>query len=163
MSNRLDILKASLEKKKERLDALLGNHFASVKETNGQPLNDKRDGWKTFKKWDKQNSSIQNAIDEIKKTEDAISTEEGLISYVEDVSESIPDEILSLVRDGILTQWRKYPSTFFVAGVDKARIQWDIKKKVLLVKFYRHVQDEEQRKNFCAVVNPLLKKFNPQK
>lgn len=47
MSKRLEILKASLERKKERLDALLGNHFDSVKETNGQPLNDKRDGCQT--------------------------------------------------------------------------------------------------------------------
>ena len=44
MTKRLDILKASLEKKEAAMDAKISEHFATVKEANGQPLNDKRNG-----------------------------------------------------------------------------------------------------------------------
>ena len=40
-SKRLDILNNSLIKKESELNRKLDEHFSSVKEANGQPLNDK--------------------------------------------------------------------------------------------------------------------------
>ena len=54
MSRRLEILKASLAKKQTLFDQRLQQHFDTVKEANGQPLNDKRNGRVTLNKWDKQ-------------------------------------------------------------------------------------------------------------
>ncbi|MNY60619.1 hypothetical protein D3C86_1971960 [compost metagenome] len=34
----------------------------------------------------------------------------------------LPAPIKALMGSGVLTQWRKHPRFFFVAGVDKARI-----------------------------------------
>ena len=61
MTKRLEILQASLEKKKAVVDAKVGNHFATVKEANGQPLNDKRGGRAVMQKWEQQNDAIRAA------------------------------------------------------------------------------------------------------
>ena len=42
MSKRLEILKQSLAKKEELFSQKLDDHFSTVKQANGQPLNDKR-------------------------------------------------------------------------------------------------------------------------
>ena len=48
--SRLDILKASLEKKQAKFNRKLNEHFSDVKSANGQPLNDKRNGYSTMKR-----------------------------------------------------------------------------------------------------------------
>lgn len=48
--SRLEILQNSLAKKNAVVDAKISNHFATVAQANGQPLNDKRNGAATFKK-----------------------------------------------------------------------------------------------------------------
>lgn len=163
MSKRIEILKASLEKKQAHFDLLLQVHFNSVKETNGQPLNDKRDGYKTFKKWENQNSSLRNAQNGIEKTKNAIDFEESKLNYIDSVNESIPVDFLNLVKDGILNQWSKYPNIFFIVGVKKARIIWNMKKKIVDSKYFESIKDEKERELFCNVLHPLLKKFNPKK
>ena len=55
MSNRLEILKNSLEKKEQQLEKRFDDHFADVKRANGQPLNDKRNGQATMNRWERQN------------------------------------------------------------------------------------------------------------
>lgn len=70
--SRLDILKASLEKKQAKFDKKLDEHFADVRSANGQPLNDKRNGYSTMRRWDKQNDSLSNLQKEIEKTKSAI-------------------------------------------------------------------------------------------
>lgn len=52
--SRLDILKASLEKKQAKFNRKLNEYFSDVKSANGQPLNDKRNGYSTMKRWDRQ-------------------------------------------------------------------------------------------------------------
>lgn len=79
--NRLEILKKSLEKKEQELQRRFDVHFSSVKQANGQPLNDKRNGQATLNKWERQNVSIKNVKDSIQKTKDAIIYEEGKIRY----------------------------------------------------------------------------------
>ena len=51
--SRLDTLKASLAKKEEKFNRMLDTHIKDVKSANGQPLNDKRNGYATMNRWDK--------------------------------------------------------------------------------------------------------------
>jgi hypothetical protein len=116
MSKKLEILKQSLAKKEQELQRRFDVHFATVKQANGQPLNDKRNGQATLNKWERQNDAIRTAKESIEKTKRAIEFEEGKIKGVEHVNNFIPKEILELVESGVLVQWRKHPHTFFVAG-----------------------------------------------
>jgi hypothetical protein len=155
MSKKLEILKNSLVKKEKVLDEKFDNHFATVKQANGQPLNDKRNGQATLNKWERQSDSIRTQKASIEKTERAIEIEEGKISEVEHTNTFIPAEILHCVENGELNQWRKHPTTFFVSGVDKARIVWDNKKKVVAHRYVRSITDQEQRSKFAKLYNRL--------
>ena len=158
--SRLDILKSSLKKKEERFNAKLNEHFNDVKQANGQPLNDKRCGQSTIRRWNKQNNALNSLQEKIEKTKNAISREEDKIKGVEHTTSLLPLEILSLIEDGTLVQWHKYPHIFFVEGVDKARIIWDFKKKQIAHKFTSSIQDAEQYKKFARVFNSLASRLN---
>ena len=56
----------------------------------------------------------------------------------------MPEEIQKLINDGTLKQWGKYPHIMFVEGVDKARIIWDDRKKVVMHKILKEVTEECQ-------------------
>ena len=155
MSKRLEILKNSLAKKEQQLNAKFDEHFATVKQANGQPLNDKRNGQATLNKWERQNEGIRTLQKSIETTKQAIEKEESKIKGVEHVNTLIPAEILKLVESGDLIQWRKHPHTFFVPGVDKARIVWDEKRKVVCHKFVSAITVQEQRTKFVRIYNPL--------
>lgn len=157
---RLEILKVSLQRKQEKFNNKLSEHFADVKSANGQPLNDKRCGKSTMRRWDRQNNALNNLQDEIAKTKKAIEREESKINGVEYITSFLPAEIVSLIEDGTLIQWRKYPHIFFVNGVDRARIIWDLKKKQVAHKFTSSLQDKEQYKKFAKVYNSLACKLN---
>ena len=158
--NRLDILKSSLEKKQAKFDNKLDEHFADVRSANGQPLNDKRNGASTMKRWDKQNESLANIDKEIEKTKTAIEREERKIRNIDYNKSSMPQEIQRLIDNGTLKQWGKYPHILFVDGVDKARIIWDDKKKVVMHKFTNTLTDKDQRKMFAQVYNSLHELIN---
>lgn len=49
-SNRLQVLENSLVKKEAELQRRFDNHFNTWKQTNGQPMNDKRGGGAFFKR-----------------------------------------------------------------------------------------------------------------
>ncbi len=155
MSKKLEILKQSLAKKEQQLNAKFDTHFATVKQANGQPLNDKRNGQATLNKWERQNESIRTMQKSIETTKQAIEIEECKIKGVEHANTFIPAEIQKLVESGELIQWRKYPYTFFVAGVDKARIVWDKKRKVVAHKFVSEITIQEQRTKFVIIYNSL--------
>ena len=72
MSKKLEILKQSLKKKEQKLNAKFDKHFATVKQANGQPLNDKRNGQATLKKWEQQNEGIRTMQKNIELTKQAI-------------------------------------------------------------------------------------------
>lgn len=160
MSKRLEILKNSLSKKEQQLNAKFDKHFATVKQANGQPLNDKRNGQTTLNKWERQNESIRTLQKSIETTKEAIEKEEWKIKGVEHVNSFIPPEILKLVESGDLIQWRKHPHTFFVPGVDKARIVWDEKRKKVAHKFVGAITDQGQRTKFVRTYNPLNSLLN---
>ena len=160
-TKKLEILKQSLVKKENQFDQKLDQHFATVNQANGQPLNDKRNGQATLNKWDKQNASLRTLKDGIEKTKNAIEFEEGRIAGVNHVNGFIPKEILELVDTGELVQWRKHPHTFFVAGVDKARIVWDEKRKVVAHRYAYQITEQEQRSKFVKIYNPLNSLLNP--
>ena len=160
MSKRLEILKNSLAKKEQQLNAKFDEHFATVKQANGQPLNDKRNGQATLNKWERQNECIRTLQKSIEATKQAIEKEESKIKGVEHVNTFIPAEILKLVESGDLIQWRKHPHTFFVPGVDKARIVWDEKRKLVCHKFVSAITVQEQRTKFVRTYNPLCALLN---
>ena len=91
----------------------------------------------------------------IEATKQAIEIEEGKIKGVEHANTFIPAEIQKLIETGELIQWRKHPNTFFVAGVDKARIVWLEKTKQVAHKFVSEIKEQEQRTKFVRVFNPL--------
>lgn len=161
--SRLDILKASLEKKQAKFNEKLNEHFTDVKSTNGQPLNDKRNGAATMNRWNRQNDVLSNIQKEIEKTEHSIEREESKIRALEYSKNAMPIEMQKLIDEGILKQWGKWPHIMFVNGVDKARIIWDDKKKVVMHKFAKSLTDKEQRKKFAQVYNSLYKAINQSK
>jgi hypothetical protein len=158
--SRLDILKASLEKKQAKFYEKLNEHFADVRSANGQPLNDKKNGASTMKRWDKQNNVLSNMEKEIEKTKMAIEREESKIRCIDCNKDIMPEEIQVLIDNGTLRQWGKYPHIMFVEGVDKARIIWDDKKKLVMHKFVSSITDKEQRKKFAQIYNSLHTSVN---
>lgn len=158
--SRLDILKASLEKKQAKFNRKLNEHFSDVKSANGQPLNDKRNGYSTMKRWDRQNDTLSRIQKEIEKTQTAIEREESRIRCIDRNKNSMPEEIQELIDNGTLKQWGKYPHIMFVEGVDKARIIWDSKKKMVMHKFVSSITDTEQRRKFARVYNSLNASIN---
>ena len=160
--SRLDILKASLEKKQAKFNRKLNEYFSDVKSANGQPLNDKRNVYSTMKRWDRQNDTLSKMQKEIEKTQTAIEREEGRIRCIDRNRSSMPEEIQKLINDGTLKQWDRYPHIMFVEGVDKARIIWDDRKKVVMHKFVSSITDTEQRRKFARVYNSLNASINKQ-
>lgn len=161
--SRLEILKSSLEKKEATFDSMLDAHIKDVKSANGQPLNDKRNGYSTMKRWDRQNDALSNQQKEIEKTKNAIENEEWKQKSIAKHKEAMPVEILELIENGTLKQWGKYPYIMFVDGVEKARIIWDDKKKVVMHKFANTLTDKEQRSKFAKVYNSLHASINQNK
>lgn len=159
-SRRLEILEASLAKKEAELERRFDNHFGTWKQTNGQPMNDKRNGGAFFNKIEKQNDGIRNLKASIQKTKDAIDREKSSAAYVKGVKAGLPKTISSLIDKKGLNQWKKHPNTFFVPGVDKARIIWNDKKKRVEHKFSNAITDPDQRKKFAQVFNSLHSEFN---
>lgn len=157
MSNRLAILKNSLAKKEALFDAKIQQHFDTVKQANGQPLNDKRNGRATLNKWEAQNDSIRAMQESIQKTKDAIEREERKIANVE--STQLPDHIEAAIKDGLITQWRKFPRFFFVNGVDKGRIVLDEKTGKIAYRYASEIPIE-QRPIFKEVFNKLNAQAN---
>lgn len=153
MSKRLQILKNSLLKKEALFNSKLDEHFATVKQANGQPLNDKRNGPATLRKWERQNEALRAVKDGIARTAQAIEREEGLILEVDAMKATLPKAIVDRITDGRLNQWRKHPRMFFVPGVDKARITWN--GKVIAHRYSSSVTDPVQWKLFAQAFNTL--------
>jgi len=160
MSKRLEILKHSLAKKEQELQSRFDAHFATVKQANGQPLNDKRNGPATLRKWGRQNDGIRAAQQSVERTKAAIEKEECKLANVEQANTSTPTQILKLVEEGHLIQWRKHPHTFFVLGVDKARIVWDEKHKQVAHRYYSEIKEPDQRVKFAKTFNALRAEIN---
>ncbi len=161
VSKRLEILKVSLLKKERLFNDKIANHIATVKEANGQPLNDKgAKGRATLNKWEKQNDAIRTIQKSIEVTKQAIEKEEWKIKGVKTALDILPSEILALIETKELIQWRKYPNMFFVSGVDKARIIWDNKTKKVAYKYASEIPNDEQFQKFRTVYNALNTKLN---
>ena len=154
MSSRLDILKRSLARKTESMDEKIGAHFESVKSANGQPLNDKRNGRATLDRWGRQNEGIRSIAGEIEKTKAAIEREQSAIDRVNSVADALPEPIKRQMASGLLVQWRKHPRTFFVAGVDKARIVL-LADGRLAHRYVASITDADQRRKFARTFNRL--------
>lgn len=157
MGSRLEVLKSSLAKKQELFDKKLQAHIDCVKEANGQPLNDKRNGAATLNKWEKQNDALRTLKRSIEKTEAAIEREESKIALVSLVE--LPVEIKQLLDSGKLTQWRKNPSFFFVAGVEQARIHL-LDSGRIAHRYVSEIPNQEQYAIFRDIFNGLNRKLS---
>lgn len=155
MTARLEILKSSLAKKEARFDARLQDHFDTVAQANGQPLNDKRNGRATLNKWDKQSDALRSLQDSIQRTKDAIEREETKIANASLVS--LPEYIQQAIDDGLITQWRKFPRFFFVAGVSHARIVLDESSGVIAHRYLSKVPKDEY-----PIFRDVFNKLNKQ-
>jgi len=153
VSNRLDILKASLVKKQANFDLKFQSHMDDVKSANGQPLNDKRDGHKTLSRWDRQNESLRNLTASIKKTEEAIDREESKLAYVSLFD--VPICLQELLAEGKITQWKKHPNFFFVNGVEKARIHV-LDDGTIAHRYIKEISSQEQYAIFRDVFNSAM-------
>lgn len=152
MSRRLEILKASLAKKQTLFDQRLQQHFDTVKEANGQPLNDKRNGRATLNKWDKQSEGLRNIENSIQRTKDAIEREEMRIALADSVT--IPVYMQEAIDAGLVTQWRKHPRFFFVNGVKHGRIVLNEETGTIGYRYLNRVSKEEYP-TFRDVFNKL--------
>lgn len=152
MSRRLDILKASLTKKEALFNQRLQQHFDTVKEANGQPLNDKRNGRATLNKWDKQSEGLRNIESSIQRTKNAIEKEEMKIAVAESVS--IPSYLHEAIEKGLITQWRKHPRFFFVNGVKHGRIVLNEETGTIGYRYLNKISKEEYP-TFRDVFNKL--------
>jgi len=130
--NRLEILKNSLVKKKANLDIFFEDLYSHQRLTNGQPMNDKRNGNSWFKRHEQLNNKIANQFKEIEKTEHSIEKEQSKIDNYSNIEKDLPQPILDLIQAGTLIQWKKYPNTFFIEGLDTVRIVYE--KKVMKTK-----------------------------
>jgi hypothetical protein len=119
-TKRLEILTDSLAKKNAAFSVKLEEHYESVRQANGQPLNDKRNGATTLARWERQNNSLRNLEISIKKTEAAITKEKEKIANASEFE--VPECLREMLTAGTIRQWRKHPRFFFVQGVDRARI-----------------------------------------
>lgn len=154
MSKRLEILKASLIKKKALFNEKLQQHFDTVKKANGQPLNDKRNGRATLNKWERQSDALRSIESSIQRTKEAIEREKMKIALADSVS--IPDFMQQAIDDGLIIQWRKHPRFFFVSGVKHGSIVWDEEAGVIAHRYLSKVSKEEYPK-FRDVFNNLNK------
>jgi len=161
-TKKLKILKASLIKKEAVLDQRYETHFASVKQANGQPLNDKRNGQATLNKWDRQSEAIRKQKESIEKTKQAIKKEEYKISDTEGAKKELPSVILEMLETEQLIQWRKHPNTFFVKGVDKARIVFDPKKRIIFTRYRDSITEQDVWKLFVSAFNTILKQLQDE-
>lgn len=157
MSKRMEILKASLDKKETVLDQRFDNHFQDVKSANGQPLNDKRNGQATMNRWEKQNTSIRTQLASIEVTKDAIEREEAKQSGLSHTYNLMPEYLRERIDSGLLKQWGRHPHILFVVGVEKARIFWDCETNVCSHKFVKDIPNKEQYAIFRDVYNAINK------
>ena len=155
MTVRLEMLKSSLAKKEARFDARLQDHFDTVAQSNGQPLNDKRNGRATLNKWDRQSDALRSLQDSIQRTKDAIEREETKIANASLVS--LPEYIQQAIDDGLITQWRKFPRFFFVSGVSHARIVLDESSGVIAHRYLNKVSKDEY-----PIFRDVFNKLNKQ-
>lgn len=115
-----------------------------------------------MKRWNRQNDTLSKMQKEIEKPQTAIEREESRIRCIDRNRSSMPEEIQKLINDGTLRQWGKYPHIMFVEGVDKARIIWDDRKKVVMHKFVSSITDTEKRRKFARVYNSLNASINKE-
>lgn len=125
--SRLKTLGKSLESKTIKLDKMIQEHFEDVRSANGQPLNDKRNGAATFRRWERKNAALGKLKTEIEKTRQAIEKEQYKQFVVLEARDNLPIYVLKMIDAKELTLWRTHPNTFFVPGVEKARITYNPK------------------------------------
>ena len=156
MSKRLEILTTGLKKKEAMFDRSLQKHFDTVKQANGQPLNDKRNGRVTLDSWDRQNESLRSMQESIARTKAAIEREQNKIAVANSIN--IPSHIQAAIDDGLLTQWRKFPRFFFVNGVENGRIVLDERTGKISARYLSRIP-KEQFPTFRDVFNGINKKI----
>lgn len=66
----------------------------------------------------------------------------------------VPNILHKFLEDGTITQWRRHPRFFFVAGVEKARIVVQ-ENGLLAARYVKDISSSEQYAIFRSVFNAL--------
>ncbi|NCX95785.1 MAG: hypothetical protein EBX41_05120 [Chitinophagia bacterium] len=155
-SQRLEILKNSLIKKEERQQYLLSQFYGGWHGRQGQPIDLSRKSDRALlNRTDKYDNALRNISAEIQKTKDAIEREEGKLRQVELTNQILPASLLEFVNRGELIQWRKYPNTFFIPGIEKVRLIWKPKENKLFTRYGEYLQ-KSQKQEFVNLVQRIL-------
>ncbi len=161
MATRREILEASLAKKEASFNAKLSEHMQDVIGAQGEPMAGHKRGDQVLARWRKQESALKRADDGIQKTKTALEREDyrdAIKAEAANVLAKMPLEIQALVSDGVLSQWTKHPTFFFVDGVDKARIRFN--DGVLSHRYAGRIEDKNQYAKFRDTYNELNRKLN---
>jgi hypothetical protein len=97
---------------------------------------------------------LRNLKESIQKTKDAIEWEENKIASAESVN--LPAYLENAIKEGLITQWRKFPRFFFVNGVKGGRIVLDEKAGTISHRYINKIPKEEYP-IFRDVFNSLFK------
>lgn len=146
---RVQILKASLEQKEQKLNELLKGRFAEAKQSN-QKLSE----------WAKQNAEVKEMLYSIETTKRAIKAEQKKVDKLKEINKKLPSEILELLEKGVISQWERYPNRFFVVGVKHARIVLDFETSNIMYQHLKLIPNEYQLNKFKAVYSELSEKLN---
>jgi len=152
-TKKLEILENSLIKKQALFSSKLQIHMDTVRASNGQPLNDKRNGRSTLRRWEKQDSALRSINAGIEITKEAIRKEKNKIDDVADLV--LPHQIMELLGSKELSQWRRHPRFFFVAGVEMGRIVYMSETQAVGHKYFNDIPTKEQKDKFRIVFNLL--------
>lgn len=164
MATRREILEASLAKKEASFNAKLSEHMEDVIGAQGEPMAGHRRGNQVLARWEKQNSALKRADEGIQKTKAALEREDYRDARNAEAASTLanmPLEIQALVSEGVLIQWAKHPTFFFVDGVDKARIRFN--NGVLSHRYARQIEDKDQYAKFRDTYNELNRNLSKSK
>jgi hypothetical protein len=148
-----------LARKEDELNRRFDNQFEHQRKTNGQPMNDKRNGRAWFNKKDKLDQAIGKQMEEIEKSKAYIKRLEERVAFLEKWEKELPAPLLEATLAGRLNQWKRHPRMFFVEGVEKARIVWNSDTKTIGATYVKQIPSKEQYAIFRDTFNGLRKEL----
>lgn len=116
-SYRLKQAKASLEREKARVGEQIEKAIDYQRQTNGQPMNDKRGGASFFKRQRQIDDQISRGLDNIAKKEERVERLEGIKAMNESIT--LTEGAKELIASNQIKQWQKQPNIYFIKGEQK--------------------------------------------
>jgi hypothetical protein len=159
---REQVLVDSLARKQQQFDNRFAVHFDEATARQGQPWHDNAKDRSARKRLDRQDAALHTLKESIQKTEDALARERRKVAAVERTAAILPAAILEALESGTLSQWRRHPTTFFVHGVERARLVWDVDRQQLTTRYLGELKEETARARFLEVARALDRAIKEQ-